>query len=111
MAVCIVGKVLEPEAQEFKVKGEPKIKLTFGILSGRTSTIFSVWEGDRCFEAADRLNDGDLVIATVGYGVKEGKLTTYLNRIAPCSDDLPMLLNSFFVKAEPAAKEAPSKKA
>lgn len=85
MQCFMVGQVLEPEV----VKGRDKSRVSFGLLSGKASTEFTVFEDDGCFAKAANCKAGQTVCAIVSPAVdKQGKLRMYLRDIAPVPADL-----------------------
>lgn len=93
----IIGTVLEPETSAFKTKTGDKLKLSFGLLSGRTSILFDVWSDDDVFEKVATLSDGDSIIAIVAPAIdKNGHLRYYLRKCAEAPEGLRAELNGLF---------------
>jgi len=97
MTSFLIGKVIDPELREVKVKDREATVFTFGLLSGRVSNVFSVWDEDKIFDDVSRLNDGDSVCAIVSDGLdSRGKVKYYLRRITLCEETLRGQLMSLF---------------
>lgn len=97
MTSFLIGEVLEPEMIDVRTKNGVRRRLTFAILSGRTTTLFDVWDDNRLFPVVQDYSHGDIVCAVVGDGVdKSGKLRHYLNRIAPCDENIRDELHALF---------------
>lgn len=99
MTSFLIGEVLKPEITQVQTKNGLTRRFVMGLLSGRTSTTFSVWEGDNLFKDVATLEHGDVVCAIVGDGLDNtGKLRHYLNGIALCDEGFRDSLNALFDK-------------
>lgn len=97
MTSFLIGKILEPEEKEVKTKNGKTSKIELAILSGRCAVPFTVWQDSNVYDSLASLNDGDLVCAIVGDGIdSKGRITHYLNRVAPCDADLRQMLLDLF---------------
>lgn len=95
MTSFVIGRVVEPELRELKIKGETRTICSFGVLSGRSCTSFDIFDDSKVFETASNLEDGDLVLCVVGTSVdNNGKLRCYLNRMGECPEGLREQLTS-----------------
>ncbi|WP_101911428.1 hypothetical protein [Marasmitruncus massiliensis] len=93
MTGFVIGKVLAPEVMKFK----DKQKLNFGLLSGKSSTLFDVWSDDKVFDRASALRDGDTIVAIVGTSVDDkGRLRNYFRDFAISPDGLREDIMSLF---------------
>lgn len=90
-----VGRVLEPEVQK-TIKG--KLFVNFGLLVGKSSVEFSVWEDSRAFALAAEIKDGDNIIVICNSAVdSKGRLHTYVNDMAVAPVGLRETLLKLFV--------------
>lgn len=86
MKSFVIGKVIEPEE-----KRTPKGKnyIEFGVLSGKSSVVFSVWEDDANWEKTSELSDGDTVCVIINPSVTEkGALRFYVSNIVVAPEGL-----------------------
>lgn len=91
MTSFLIGRVVEPEIREIKVKATGQLRqvCVLGVLSGRTCNQFDIFDGTDVFEKASSLEDGDLVLCIVGVSVdNKGALRCYLNSIGECPEGL-----------------------
>lgn len=94
MTSFVIGRIVDPELRELKVKGQTRTIISLGILSGRTCSSFDVFDDAKIFDHLTTFKDGDMVLAVVGTGVdNNGRLRTYLNRIGECPEGLREQLN------------------
>lgn len=99
MRSFVIGKVLEPELRG--LKGGKQL-VEFGILVGRESSVFAVWDSDEAFSYARTLRDGDCVIAVVNSALDDkGRLKAYVNRLAAAPEGLRESLLDLFRSAVP----------
>lgn len=101
MKSFLIGTVLDPEVRHIKTKaGDKRDYIVFGILSGRSSIEFQVWDNDRAFDKVKQLGEGQIACVIVNDRVDEkGKIVYYIDDCAECPVEFQLELQSFFKEA------------
>ncbi|RPF41873.1 hypothetical protein EDD70_2999 [Hydrogenoanaerobacterium saccharovorans] len=92
-----IGKVIEPEVKRTQ-KGKNFVE--FGLLVGKSSIVFSVWDDDNNYKKCTELTDGDNVCVIINPSVTDkGNLRFYVSNIVLAPEGLrETMLDLFVVK-------------
>lgn len=83
----VIGKIVEPEKRQITQKKDSKTRniVAFGLLSGKSCTVFEVWDGDKLFDKVAALKEGETVLAVINPSTDDkGNIKHYLNAIGSC---------------------------
>ena len=106
MTSFVIGRVVDPEVKNVKIKGEQREVADFGLLVGKTCLTLSVFDDDEIFEKATMLEDGDIIVAHVSTAVNKDEkgLRTFLRGFGECPEGLRETLRD--IMKEPAKQSA-----